>query len=80
MAEPDPSMPARQFFIPCFCYCFAVTALCVRGGPVDDDWKALVALDSGPEHPPKTVAEARKVMKEHFAKQDLEKPFTRPKD
>jgi len=63
-------MPARQFFIPCFCYCFAVTALCVRGGPVDDDWKALVALDSGPEHPPKTVAEARKVMKEHFAKQE----------
>jgi hypothetical protein len=63
-------MPARQLLIRCCCLCFAIPALSVWAGTADEDWKALVALDSGPEQPPKTVAEARKVMKEHFGKQE----------
>src|SRR4051794_16254254 len=63
-------MPRSYVFTTSLCTCLTVAALWARAGTDDDDWKALIALDSGPAEPPKTVAEARQVMAEHLAKQE----------
>lgn len=69
MAEPRRFMP-RQSISWCLSLCLVLACTSARAGTADEDWKALVALDAGPTEPPKTVAEARTVMKEHFGKQE----------
>jgi peroxiredoxin len=54
----------------CLSLCLALAAISARAGTADEDWNAIVALDAGPSEPPKTVGEARTVMKEHLGKQE----------
>ena len=60
----------RPSSLRCSCICLLSAIAISRGGTPDEDWKELLALDAGPQEPPKTVAEARTVMKAHVGKQE----------
>jgi peroxiredoxin len=68
MAERARFMPSRLLF-PSLGLCVVAQMTAFAGAP-DEDWKALVALDAGPETAPKNVVEARRIMTAHVGKQE----------
>jgi peroxiredoxin len=62
-------LPSRSFIVPALVL-LAILSSGAFAGQAEVDWKALVALDAGPEAAPQSPAEARKVALNHLEKQE----------